>query len=338
MWAGCRTMLVLVLASFLGLYVLRVVVVSKPEGGSANASNVLVDGVGHVINLEDGNAGGMKDEKLYMAAVIFNRVFEQDLFNITGYECQQWIEYMLFAGVQHIYWYDTAHSDEEVQAAFLHKYVKKGLLTYHRFHQLYPGNLDSGYHFEQDHSYEHFLKTYGDGATWVVEMDIDEYPFMLGDTKNAFLRRYVEYLAMSRPDVTQILMPCMIFGGNPKGDVENGWVIERYQRRKRTTEGARAGFAARTKPIFQPKHTRGVGFLDPHQFPMMSGDTLIAEPQNLRMNHYWGPRLSDFRPDTAAVLALLVADPSAQAIATELKASTGLTNKTACLQLGSSVS
>ncbi|CAM6090241.1 unnamed protein product [Calypogeia fissa] len=326
-FAACKTVFLLAVSCVLGFCFLRVVARSPAVKGT-EAINLLVDGVGHVINLEE----GPHNEKVYLGAVIFNRVFPEDLFNITAYECKQWIEYMLFAGVQHIYWYDTAHSDGESQQAYLQEYVEKGLLTYHRFHHLYPGNLDSGYHFEQDHAYEHFLETYGFEVAWVVEMDVDEYPFMLSDLNKLFLRRYVEYQAKARPDVSQILMPCMIFGGNPKGDLENGWVIERYQRRKRVTEGVRAGFASRTKPIFQPKHAKGVGFLDPHQFPMASGDTLIADPEKLRMNHYWGPRLTDFGPDTSAVLSLLVPDDSAQPIATELKERTGLADKKACLQ------
>ncbi|CAM6096342.1 unnamed protein product [Calypogeia fissa] len=318
----------LFVSCLVGFYLLRTVGRNPESPETTEAVKALLDGVGDGTTSENFSV----DEKVHhLGAVIFNRVFPEDLFNITAYECKQWIEYMLFAGVQHIYWYDTAHSDGESQQAYLQEYVKKGLLTYHRFHHLYPGNVNAGYHFEQDHSYEHFLENYGGAMTWVVEMDVDEYPFMVSDSNKLFLRRYVEYLAEVRPDVSQSLMPCMIFGGNPIGDLENGWVIERYQRRIRVTEGE-AGSTPRTKPIFQPKKVSGVGFNDPHRFPMKGGETVVEVAAKLRMNHYWGPRLSNFEPDTAFVLAQLVPDATAQPIATALKASTGLTDKRACLR------
>ncbi|BBN03175.1 hypothetical protein MPTK1_2g21390 [Marchantia polymorpha subsp. ruderalis] len=273
------------------------------------------------------------DRSFFLAAVIFNRVFKEDLFKITAYECKQWIEYMVFSGVEHIFWYDTAHSDQESQEAYLTDYVNRGILTYHRFHHMFPGNVESGYHFEQDHSYEHFLSTHSSKVKWVVEMDVDEYPFMPTELNSMFLKEYVLNLESSRPDVSQVLLPCMIFGGNPEGDLDNGWVIERYQRRKRLTEGSRPGFVSRTKPIFQPKLAKGVSSFDPHQFPMKEGETMVTRPEVLRMNHYWGPRLTDFKPDTPAVIALLVPDDSIQPIATLLKSRSGLTSKATALSI-----
>lgn len=318
-------MCLLISASVLSLYILRPVLMDTVLSKGTRAFNVLADFVDTVLKEED--------EEPYLTAVVCNRVFPEDMFNITAYECKQWIEYLLFAGVQHIYWYDTAHSDAESQALYLQKYVDKGLLTYQRFHHLFPGTMHKGYYFEQDRTYAHFIETYGDGVVWTVDVDVDEYPFMPSDTKRSFLRRFVENFEKSNPDVTQILMPNLFFVGEPKGDLENGWVIERYQRRKLIAETSGIGSRARQKLIFQLKHTKNGSFLfTPHEFAMAFGDTRATELKTLRINHYWGPRVSNFQPDTAEVLNLVVPDSSAQAIAAELKASTGLTNKAACLQ------
>eukprot|EP00249_Psilotum_nudum_P015342 c25274_g1_i1 orf=163-1443(+) len=262
--------------------------------------------------------------KYYLVAVIFNRVFEEDLFRITSYECKQWIEYMLYAGVDHIFWYDTAHSDAESQHASLDEYVKMGLLTYHRFHHIFPGNIQSGYHFEQDNSYSHFLQNYRHTTKWALQMDVDEYPFSSSDAKSCFLYRRLQHYESTYPNLTQILLQCMIFGGNPQGNLENGWVIERYQRRQRRTVGNVPGSNGRTKPIYQPNFTSGATPFDPHMFRMNGGETVVAESEVIRMNHYWGARLTDFGPDTAAVLEMLVPDTSMQPIASELKQATEL--------------
>ncbi|KAL2643486.1 hypothetical protein R1flu_011073 [Riccia fluitans] len=166
---------------------------------------------------------------------------------------------------------------------------------------------------------------------WAVEVDVDEYPFMPSDLNEMFLKEYLLNLEKTRPDVSQILMQCMIFGGNPQGDLEDGWVIERYQRRKPSTEGTRPGFVSRTKPIFRPSMVSGMSRSDPHKFPMTQGETMVSNPDDLRMNHYWGARLTDFKPDTPAVLALLVPDNSVQPIATKLKSRTALTRKAVAL-------
>ncbi|KAL3696902.1 hypothetical protein R1sor_010978 [Riccia sorocarpa] len=279
------------------------------------ASNVLSEQDRSMVALPEQDTDG---ETFFLAAVIVNRVFKEDLFEITYYECKQWIEYMLYAGVEHIYWYDTAHGEGESQESHLREYVERGILTYHRFQHLFPGI--AGYHVQQIHSYEHFLSNYGSKMKWAVEDDIDEYPFMPSKLNEFFLREYIVYIERSRPDVTQILMPCMMFGGNPEGELEDGWVIERYQRRKRSTEGSRPGFMSRTKPIFRPSMVTGMSI---HDFPMKEGETMVTNPEDLRMNHYWGARFTEFKADTPALISLLVPDKSIQPIATKLKARTG---------------
>ena len=57
--------------------------------------------------------------------MIANWVFEADTFRVRPYEVKQWIEYMLYAGVEHVYWYDTTHDRSESQQRSLGMYVDK---------------------------------------------------------------------------------------------------------------------------------------------------------------------------------------------------------------------
>ncbi|EFJ15595.1 hypothetical protein SELMODRAFT_422639 [Selaginella moellendorffii] len=259
---------------------------------------------------------GHERDGFFLVAVIFNRVFAADLFNITSFECRQWIDYMGSAGVEHIYWYDTAHDESESQEESLRPYVESGALTYHRFYSLFPKLEGSDFHYEQDNSYAHFLANYNRSGGWAIEMDVDEYPFSPTDTNPGFLARFLRRTGTS--EVSQILLQCMLFMGNPMGDPGN-WVIERYQRRKRESEGTIPGFHSRQKPIFRPALTEGVTTFDPHKFVMRIGATIVAEEKEMRMNHYWGPRLTDFGPDTPEAVAMLVEDSGIQPIASYLK-------------------
>jgi hypothetical protein len=96
------------------------------------------DGDGSVIRLipSDGSSRSRARKRrhcrYFLGAVIANRVFEADRFRVRSYELRQWIEYMVYAGVEKIYWYDTAHDDDEAQEQTLAAYIAAGLVTYHR--------------------------------------------------------------------------------------------------------------------------------------------------------------------------------------------------------------
>ena len=183
-------------------------------------------------------------------------------------------------------------------------------------------SIPKGYHFEQDQSYEHFLKNYANEARWAVELDVDEYPFSPQDHKSCSLQRFIwDYELQNRhhellnenadienqnasklqlPIITQILMKCMFFLGNPnpspneeaQAPHEEAWIIEKYQRRKRDSEGT-----YRRKPIFRVSLVASVQEWDPHSMAMVDGGaTIVADEMRLRMNHYWGARTTDFGP------------------------------------------
>ncbi|CAI7865209.1 unnamed protein product, partial [Closterium sp. NIES-54] len=110
-----------------------------------------------------------------------------------------WIEYMRYAGTEHVFWYDCAASDAESQAVALSVYARAGLLTYHRLHQITPPPAGADYHFDQDSSLSHFLQHHRHESKWVAFADVDEYIFMPPDTRPGFLTR----LLLRHPCATQ---------------------------------------------------------------------------------------------------------------------------------------
>lgn len=273
------------------------------------------------------NPGSRGDPNHFLTALIFNRVFSSDLFRIGPYECKQWIEYMLYAGVDHIYWYDAAHSNAETLEVYLLPYMHAGLLTYFRFHSLFPDSLSEGFHFEQDNSYRHFLANFAQSTKWVVQIDVDEYPFSSVDSNSCFLNRLVQEYEARSPNVTQILLQCMVFAGNPQGDLVNGWVIERYQRRRYETEGVEKGYQSRQKPIYRADLCKGILKENPHLVWMEDGKTVVASEKRIRINHYWGSRETGFKPDTLESTGMLVHDSSIQPIVSRIKQATRLSMK-----------
>eukprot|EP00271_Cylindrocystis_brebissonii_P010312 TRINITY_DN26489_c0_g1_i1.p1 TRINITY_DN26489_c0_g1~~TRINITY_DN26489_c0_g1_i1.p1 ORF type:complete len:425 (+),score=32.03 TRINITY_DN26489_c0_g1_i1:31-1275(+) len=259
-----------------------------------------------------------REKRFYLTAMIVNRIFKEDKMNITFYEIKQWLEYMKYAGVEHVFWYDTAHEPEESQERNFRPYVKKGFVTYHRFHLMYPGNLDSGYHFEQDQSELHCLNEYGGSTKWLINVDVDEYVFSPTDQTPGFIERLLRLYEGSFPDVTQVLLQCMLFQGSPQLPLP-ALLIERYQRRKHETEGVALSERAMMKAIVQPASCLRVYKNDPHHFEMRRGRTVAVAEQVMRINHYQGGRASDFQADTPELLSSLEADSSVQPIVDELR-------------------
>eukprot|EP00850_Spirogloea_muscicola_P017070 SM000143S00735 [mRNA] locus=s143:123643:126016:- [translate_table: standard] len=257
-------------------------------------------------------------QKFFLSAMIFNRVFRGDHFNITFFECSQWLKYMQYAGVEHIFWYDTAHNWLESQERHLAPYKKSGFVTYHRFHKLIPGHVEDGYHFEQDTSEKHCINNYGATTKWLLIVDVDEYVFTPGDLQPGFLSRYVKTYSQEHPDVSQLLLQCFLFLGNPRKPVSD-FLIERYQRRKGRSEGVALGGNSKMKAIIRPKDVFRIYPSEPHFFKMARGKTVAQPSAAIRLNHYWGARLTNFGPDTYDVLEQIQTDDSIQPIVDNLK-------------------
>jgi hypothetical protein len=165
-----------------------------------------------------------------------------------------------------------------------------------------------------------------------------------------------EYEAWRRElPVTQVLIPCMFFLGNPSNDRDHhrasssattihnynstalpesgddhwdqAWMIERYQRRKAKIESG-----PRHKPIFRAGLVVRVEPRNPHVLSMApGGSTEVATDVRLRLNHYWGARATGFGPDTPDLVASLVPDSSVNAIVSRIKSFTRLVHPSSTL-------
>ncbi|CAI6000423.1 unnamed protein product [Closterium sp. NIES-65] len=272
---------------------------------------------------KDGDGRGREGEgrqwKYFLSAMAFNRAAAASAG--SGSErCQaavfaifQWIEYMRYAGTEHIYWYDCAAREAESQEAVLSVYTHAGLLTYHRLHQITPPPAGADYHFDQDSSLSHFLQHHGHESKWVAFADVDEYIFMLPDTRPGFLTR----LLLRRPcaaqhsapgaagragrgrreegeaqqddqqEATQLLLYNQFFIGYPRPPPAR-LTIERFIHRPHRPPDHHDRL--RGKMLLQP--AAALGFLShaPHRALMHSGETIVADPGLIRVNHYWGDR------------------------------------------------
>lgn len=136
-------------------------------------------------------------------------------------------------------------------------------------------------------------------SAWVLSCDIDEYPFSVSDTSpNHLQRRIVSF----QNDTSQILMRSMFFGGTGTNRPRNLHVslLEHYTYRHVQAEGR----WSRTKPIFKAALAGENQNNIVHEISMKSGQTVVADPDLLRLNHYWGNRLnypfSELKLDTLA--------------------------------------
>ncbi|CAI5533265.1 unnamed protein product [Closterium sp. Naga37s-1] len=267
-----------------------------------------------------GREGEGRQWKYFLSAMAFNRAAAAAPSAGSGTErCQaalfaifQWMEYMRYAGTEHVFWYDCAASDAESQAAALSVYVRAGLLTYHRLHQIAPPPAGADYHFDQDSSLSHFLQHHRHESKWVAFADVDEYIFMPPDTHPGFLTR----LLLRRPcaaqhpapggaggtgrgreeeeggegkqhEATQVLLYNQFFIGYPR-PAPARLTIERFIHRPHRPPDHHDRL--RGKLLLQP--AAALGFLShaPHRAIMHSGETIVADTGFIRVNHYWGDR------------------------------------------------
>ncbi|CAI5516658.1 unnamed protein product [Closterium sp. Naga37s-1] len=267
-----------------------------------------------------GREGEGRQWKYFLSAMAFNRAAAAAPSAGSGTErCQaalfaifQWMEYMRYAGTEHVFWYDCAASDAESQAAALSVYVRAGLLTYHRLHQIAPPPAGANYHFDQDSSLSHFLQHHRHESKWVAFADVDEYIFMPPDTHPGFLTR----LLLRRPCAAQHPAPGGAGGtGRGREEEEGGegkqheatqvllynqffigylrpaparLTIERFIHRPHRPPDHHDRL--RGKLLLQP--AAALGFLShaPHRAIMHSGETIVADTGFIRVNHYWGDR------------------------------------------------
>lgn len=222
-------------------------------------------------------------KRFYLSTVIMVRIYSHDLAKWTIKELKQWLYYLFYAGVEHVYLCDHFVYHRERLKSSLLRYEEKGLLTY--IDWPWNASQNSGKIMRhQVNCYSHVIHKYGRESEWQLSIDMDEYPFCLKDMDRSFLSRY---LANQPATVSQILMPNFLMLG--QGNRLKTMTIERITRITKEVANAL------TKPVYK---TGAILRTSIHKHSIKSGLTVHASPEQLRMLHYWGARLQKWGPDT----------------------------------------
>ncbi len=134
--------------------------------------------------------------------------------------------------------------------------------------------------------YQHILDKYGPITEWQLSIDMDEYPFVHGDTREGFLLRF---LATVKENVSEVSLPNFILLG--QGDRSKGMVIERITRIK-DNQGKKSNNL--DKPLYRTKYvSAGI-----HHMRLLKGRRQEENGMTIKMLHYWGARHQNWGPDT----------------------------------------
>lgn len=68
--------------------------------------------------------------KYYLTGVVMIRVFAADKSNWTTRDLIEWIKYVQYAGIEHLYIYDNFFSADEKQEPYLQDFIQSGYVTY----------------------------------------------------------------------------------------------------------------------------------------------------------------------------------------------------------------
>ena len=181
----------------------------------------------------------------FLTAVVMVRIYATDKAKLTSRELKQWLEYVRYAGVEHVYFYDVFEDPSESQKEVLEEFVKDEFITYIDWSAYTPYGL---YH-TQIPGYQNCLDTFGQESTWQTAIDMDEYPFSPSDTEPGFLTRFLEQFDARNRDLSEVSMQNYLFLGKP---LERELFFDRYHRRtpKRSNN--------LVKPIYKPLNVRAV--------------------------------------------------------------------------------
>ena len=252
--------------------------------------------------------------KYYLTASIMVRIYKEDKHKWTIKELKQWMHYLFFAGVEHIYLCNHYESTEERLRPLLTKYIDKGLLTYIDW----PWNASNNKGKIIEHQvncYYRVITKYGNDSKWQLSIDMDEYPLCKNDFSERFLSRYLNRKEKEFKNdfkaISQIVMENYLMMG--QGDRSKTMIIERI------TRITRKRYNKLSKPIFRPRNVLKCWV---HWWDIRKGDTIYANASELRMLHYWGSRTQNWGPDTEETIQLTnVFQDVAQHIAPSVKTS-----------------
>ena len=118
--------------------------------------------------------------KFYLTTVIIVRIYKNDKAMWTIKQLKQWLHYLFYAGVQHVYLCDHFVQYHERLKENLRRYVDNNLLTYIEW----PWNASIKFGniiIHQVQCYNHVICKYRSESRWQMSVDMDEYPFCEND-------------------------------------------------------------------------------------------------------------------------------------------------------------
>ena len=248
-----------------------------------------------------------KDEPPYfLTALVLLRITKESekRSNLTTREMKQWLEYLRYAGVEHVYLYDAFVTEDEAQKDKLEPFFQDKFITYVDWHEHNPYTIPM-----QIKGYQDCLDRFGSESTWQTALDIDEYPFSPSDTEPGFLARFVKNYSAKNPEVSEICMQNFPFLGKPISKSERELLFERLWRRDP------APSHRLVKPIYKPVDVKAAI----HHNQLIRGKSRDAPVDELRTNLYWGARLQNWGEDTPEILARTMEDHSMESIVRAFK-------------------
>ena len=250
--------------------------------------------------------------KYFLSAVLLVRIYSSDLAKLSTRELHQWLFYLRFAGVEHVYLYDAYVYRSESQKDALGFLINEGFVTYVDWNRnAFPYSISG----TQQSAYQDCLEKWGNQSTWQASIDMDEYPFCPKDTKPNFIQRFIADFSRQRPEVSQITMKNFLFLGKPADDKQHPLLIDRLKRRTHKPANHLV------KPIYK---TSDVKRAYVHHHDLAKGISLDADESTIRLNHYWGGRLQNWGDDTPEILAKTREDTSVKEIVENIQSCYGV--------------
>ena len=248
---------------------------------------------------------GLKPPYL-LTAVLLVRIYRHDLAKLSSREMIQWLQYLRYAGFQHVYVYDAYVKSAESQRDVVEPFIQSGFATYVDWSVHNPYTIQG----TQVAAYQDCIDKFGKDSKWQAAIDIDEYPFSPRDLDENFMSRFLDEYSRNNPDVSEITMKNYLFLGKPIDDAIEAFLISRIRRRTHTPANPLV------KPIYKPA---AIAWAQVHHNGVRSGSSQNSPEQMLRMNHYWGARLQNWGDDTPKVLDMTEPDYTMEPIVQRIK-------------------
>lgn len=184
----------------------------------------------------------------FLTVVLLVRIYYVDPAKLTTREMLQWLAYLRYAGVEHVYVYDAYIHKNESQVTALKPFLDNGYVTYVDWsHKAYPYTIQG----TQVAAYGDCMRRWGKDTVWQAAIDIDEYPFSKEDTGENFLARFIRTFSAKWPDAAEITMQNFLFLGKPLSETKHPLLVDRMYRR------THAPANALVKPIYMPARLSG---------------------------------------------------------------------------------